>query len=558
MSLHATASSVGGRFARVRRRLPLILVILVLAGAAMVAGTSATREATVQGWFADGLRRLVLDAFWRRFDPIAGAALGTLVALLGVLWLLGRWRPAAGSVRPAIAVVALAALVRLGAFAVDWHGPGLPNLVLISIDTLRADRLGAYGYPLPTSPTLDRRLAGEGVVFEQVFSQSPKTTPSHMTMFTSLYPCVHGIELWEGERSGAVLNPRVDTLAEVLRNAGYATAAFTGGAHMNRARGFDQGFQRYRHDNQLGRSREWLQAHAGHSFFLFFHTYEVHDPYQPPPDLAKQFDGDYGDGPILEAVRKIRAGGIDGWDRSHKLFWDAVDRSSPRDVRFVSSLYDAAIRHMNDSTLTSLLDQLDALGLTSNTLVVFTSDHGEAFGEHGTFLHDDLYGGTLHVPLVLRFPGRLPAGARVAGRARLLDLMPTVLDLLGVTPPPDVQGRSLAAAARGAPGPDPVDAAISEYDSRPSGGALESVRQGSDVLIRNNDRLELFDLATDPGEQNDRATADPARAAALRSSLESWRATCRELASRFGPRAADRKAPDAQTLRQLRALGYVE
>jgi arylsulfatase A-like enzyme len=136
--------------------------------------------------------------------------------------------------------------------------------------------------------------------------------------------------------------------------------------------------------------------------------------------------------------------------------------------------------------------------------------------------------------------------------------MPTVLDLLGVTPPPDVQGRSLAAAARGAPGSDPVDAAISEYDSRPSGGTLESVRQGSDVLIRNNDRLELFDLTTDPGEQNDRATADPARAAALRSSLESWRATCKELAPRLGPRTADRKAPDAQTLRQLRALGYVE
>ena len=140
--------------------------------------------------------------------------------------------------------------------------------------------------------------------------------------------------------------------------------------------------------------------------------------------------------------------------------------------------------------------------------MAFTSDHGEASGEHGTFLHDGLYGGTLHVPLVLRLGGcPEPASPPCAPRSHA-DGARSV----GVAPPPDVQGRSLAAAARGAPGPDPVDAAISEYDSRPSGGALESVRQGSDVLIRNNDRLELFDLTTDPGEQNDRATADPARA----------------------------------------------
>jgi arylsulfatase len=542
----------------VSRRLPLVLVTLVLAGAAVVAGALAHREATVQGWLVDGFWRLALDTFWRWFDPIAGAGLATVAALLLIPWLLGRWRPPAGSVQPAIAVAAAALLLRLGAFAIDRRGPGLPNLVLISIDTLRADRLGAYGYPLPTSPALDRRLAAEGVVFEQVFSQSPKTTPSHMTMFTSLYPCVHGIELWQSEKSGPVLNPRVDTLAEVLRNAGYATAAFTGGVHMNRARGFDQGFQRYRHDDQLRRSREWLQAHAGHSFFLFFHTYEVHDPYKPPPELAKRFDGDYGDGPILEAVRQIRDGGIDGWGRSHKLFWDAVDRTSARDVRFVSRLYDAAIRNMDDATLGPLLDKLDALGLASNTLVVFTSDHGEAFGEHGVFLHDDLYAGTLHVPLVLRFPGRLPAGVRVAQRARLLDLMPTVLDLLGVASPPALQGRSLAPAARGTPLPDPADAVISEYDSRPGGGVFESVRQGSHVLIRDKDRVQLFDLAVDPGEREDRAADHSASVSAMRASLEEWRARCAELASRLGPRPTDWRAPDADTLRQLRALGYVE
>src|SRR5262245_58218520 len=167
------------------RHLPLVLMTVMLAVAVTSAGVSAWREATVQGWFPDGLWRLALDVFWRRFDPVAGAGLAVVVAALVILRLLGLWRPAVGCLRPALALAGVAIAVRLGALALDRRGPGLPNLVLISIDTLRADRLGTYGYPLPTSPALDHRLAAEGVTFEHVFSQSPKTTPSHMTMFTS-------------------------------------------------------------------------------------------------------------------------------------------------------------------------------------------------------------------------------------------------------------------------------------------------------------------------------------------------------------------------------------
>src|SRR5262249_16428651 len=151
------------------RHLPLVLMTVMLATAVTCAGVVAWREATVQGWFPDGLWRLALDTFWRRFDPIAGVGLAVVIALLVVLRLLGLWRPAARSVRAALVLAGVAIAVRLGAFALDRQGPGLPNLVLISIDTLRADRLGTYGYALPTSPTLDHRLAAEGVTFEQVF-----------------------------------------------------------------------------------------------------------------------------------------------------------------------------------------------------------------------------------------------------------------------------------------------------------------------------------------------------------------------------------------------------
>ena len=326
---------------------------------------------------------------------------------------------------------------------------------------------------------------------------------------------------------------------------------------MHRARGFGQGFQRYRHSDQLRRAREWLRDKAGRSFFLFFHTYQVHDPYAPPPELIPLFDQEYGQGPILDVVRRIRAGGAGGWEHGHRAFWDAVDEANPRDVQFISHLYDAGIRHMDDGTLTALLDELDALDLTSDTLVVLTSDHGEAFGEHGRFLHDDLNGGTLHVPLVLRFPGRLPGGTRIPQRVELVDVMPTILELLDVPAPPDMQGHSLVPLIRGTGAPID-DTAISEYSNPATGRIFESIRRGSDTLIHDGEQVQLFDLATDPGEQRDRAAADPTRVASLRAELDAWRTQCAALAQRLGPRGRDGEGPDAETLRRLRALGYVE
>ena len=533
---------------------------LGLAGVLLGSAVIASRQSAAEGYWAVGYYRLLADALWQRFDgalpvaiPVALAA-GALVAVLR----RGRKGPRLG---PALALLALVGGLR-GASALDaWLASRGPNLVIISIDTLRADRLGAYGYALPTSPTLDR-LAAEGVLVEDVYSQSPKTTPSHMTLLTSLYPCVHGVELWWHDEPAHVLSPAVHTLAEVLKNAGYATVAFTGGGQVDRSRGFDQGFDRYSHGQELEKTLRWLDAHRRGKFFLFFHTYLVHDPYVHPLRWVHLFDAHYR-GAVLDTVERLLTeedgrGGPEAYSQDrHRRFWASVQQDDPADIEFVARLYDAGIRRMDETVLAPLLGRLDALGLARDTLVVFTSDHGEAFAEHGHFGHDDLHAETLRVPLVLRFPGRLIAGRRVAGRARILDVMPTVLDLLGVPAPPVVQGRSLVPWLMGHPDPAGADDAVSEYDHRWAGRVYESVRRGRLSYIVEDAHEHLFDLSDDPGEANDLLDTRPTDAAALRAALASWLEECRGLAGRFGPGDAIVR-PSAERARQLRALGYVE
>ncbi|HEV7735658.1 MAG TPA: sulfatase [Candidatus Binatia bacterium] len=519
--------------------LAVLLPIAIVAAIAL-----AWPEVRAHGWCEDGMHRLALRAALWWFDRLVPVAFA--LALAGAL--LRRARPPS---HWAISVLVMVGLARLLCLQPSTAGP---NVLLISVDTLRADHLGAYGHTLPTSPVVDGRLAAQGVTFEDVLSQSPKTTPSHMTMLTSLYPCMHGVTMWDDSGAGAVLSPRARTLAEVLQNAGWHTAAFTADGPMHASRGFDRGFDVHRHNQQLPRALRWLDANAGHGrFFVFFHTYEVHDPYAPPLKLLRTFDPDY-EGPVLDAVRRIR-GGVDGWDQGHKLFWDAVDRTDPRTVTFVQRLYDAGIRNMDQGTLTQLLDALDRLGVANDTLVVFTSDHGEALGEHGAFLHDDLYYDTLHVPFVLRWPAHLPAGRRVPGHARLLDLMPTVLDLVGVPSPPQTQGVSLAPLARGDGGTLP-DVIPSEH-----GPALApvttSLRSADHTLLRIDATERLFDLGTDPGERSDVLTAEPAVAATMRDTVATWRAACAAMHARYGP-SGPNVAPGPETVRQLRALGYIE
>ena len=314
------------------------------------------------------------------------------------------------------------------------------GVILISLDTLRADRLGTYGYAGDTSPFLDQLAAERGIVFERAIAQYPGTLISHMSMLTGLYPQEHGVM-----PPASVLSPEVPLLAEMLSDAGVLTAGHTEGGFMDGDFGFARGFRwftdtPYADDTDIERTFErgieflWNLrevARQGHEhptksgsadptlvippFFVFLHTYSIHDPYDPPEGFGVEVDDTLEPPPTGETL---------------KLANDGFLTVPGTVVAAYSARYDASIRYV-DSVLSGFFDRLDTLGLSDDTAVIITSDHGEAFGEHDRLGHEQTYPEELQVPLILIHP-HLDRGVRMATPAELIDVTPTVLALLGV------------------------------------------------------------------------------------------------------------------------------
>ncbi len=372
--------------------------------------------------------------------------------------------------------------------------PRRPNVLLISIDTLRADHLSAYGYRRETSPALDR-LARGGVLFERAISPTSWTLPAHLSMLTGLEISAHGIaddRQWSFVGpSGEPAPPRLSGifLSEFLSDAGYRTAGFHTWKYLEEQFGFGPGFEVYErlghtfyshpvvskrfdalraaNDTEgllrlrdehpelfdatrkttpevLERARGWIEGvrreSPGRPFFCFLHLFDVHDPYVPPPPFDTRFDPDY-------------AGPIDGRNVTSP---DSPVRGDmdPRDLEHLVALYDGEIAYV-DSQLGAFFEWLAAQGLAEDTLVIVTSDHGEEFFEHGHKTHRrQLHRESVHVPWILSWPGHLPAGRRVPRTVGLVDLTPTVLGLVGVAGPPWTSGRDLTPLVRGEGSPE--------------------------------------------------------------------------------------------------------
>jgi choline-sulfatase len=398
-----------------------------------------------------------------------------------------------------------------------------PNVLLVTVDTLRADRVGAYGYGLARTPAMDA-LAAEGVRCLDATTVAPITLPAHASIMTGLYPPAHRVR----DNGNYALAPDAVTLAERLRAAGYQTAAFVSAAVLARRYGLAQGFDTYDDDlwaedapdlfmirerpaeRTAAQAVAWLErwrAEPRGPFFAWVHFFDPHEPHPLPPiDLAAM----------------------------------------------TPTAYDAEVA-LADRGVARIVDWLRATSLLDETLVILTADHGESLGEHGEPTHGVfLYDATMRVPLVWRLPGVLPAGATYAGPVRHIDVVATALAILGL-PPPRSQGEDLLAAFQGrTPGPalpQYLEARLAEegFGMAP----LAGVRTGGFKWIR-APRPELYDLGADPRERTNRFSADAGRAAVLDATLERMLEDSERHAL---PQAAN--PMDRETEEMLLALGYL-
>jgi arylsulfatase A-like enzyme len=414
--------------------------------------------------------------------------------------------------------------------------------VLISVDTLRPDHLGAYGYARATSPRLDA-LGRQGAVFENAFTPSPWTLPSHTSMLTGLYPSHHGLTNHDLRLADGTVS-----LASLLDAAGFATAAYVNCHNLSERYDFDDGFDDFLYVRERAdsiapsrlitdRAIRWLDAHRGEPTFVFLHYYDVHSDYRSYDEFETLFRSHY------EGI----ADGTTDQMLAHRRGEVAMDA---RDVAHLVDLYDAGIRQM-DTELGRLLDFLDEEGLADETLLLLTSDHGEEFLEHGQLLHGRTqYEEVLRIPLLVRGPG-VPAGLRIETTVSLIDLLPTVLATVGAPLLASADGVDLSPLWRGK-NDLATRVLFGEADHyRNQHDETRSVRRGRFKLIYNRATRErsLYDLETDPGERRDLAAEHPELAQALMAGLREFMAG--QVESNTGSVLSD------EDIEHLRSLGYV-
>ena len=459
-----------------------------------------------------------------------------------------------------------------------------PNVLVYVIDTLRADHMSLYGYERPTTPFLDR-FGGEGVVFDDCHVQATWTKPSVVSLLTSLYSVTHRVQDFTD-----TIPPGATTLAEVLRGQGYVTATITGNPFSGRNSGLERGvdhlmeypvLHRVRQESEAGTDSTalnavafpWLERHAGEPFFLFLHSTDPHSPYRPPAEFEAKF-ADPDETALFERNNdKLRdIGRRYGGDA---VFQPAEARAKGVDpdrwARLATDRYDGEIAH-NDRNIEKLVDKLSELGILENTLVVIASDHGEEFLEHGWTSHGhSLYQELTHSLLLMWNPRLLPEPRRVPDAVEMVDVLPTVLDLLGIEPEGLLQGNSLVALARGA-ADDTEHVALSSRMPE-SGtaveGAIPESRTGTYLWLNKDWKLiyrdqaqkvglpemELYDRRKDPSDARNVVAAHVDRAAEILREIKEWTDGQSELAEMLGK--GGESTMDAATLERLRSLGYI-
>ncbi|MBN1296465.1 sulfatase [bacterium] len=452
-----------------------------------------------------------------------------------VRWLLGVVVIVAGT-------VGLAACDRPGGDGRTAAAPASSrsrNLVLVSLDTLRADRLGCYGHPLGTSPFIDA-LSRRALTVVDVLAQNPSTILSHRAIFTGRY--VYQLDPGPARAEA--------TLAGILSGRGYSTAAFTDGGLMNEQYGNGPGFDVY--DDSGGgfipvmdRGMQWMDACTDGPFFLFLHTYDVHYPYTPPDPFADMF--------LPEGEPPYHLGADFGQDYWNRL---ALDRGG---FEWISRRYDGGVRR-TDADMMRLWSALAARGRLEDTVVVVMSDHGESLGERLYVGHRELYDVQLRVPLVLYPP--VDRGFLLDGAVETIDILPTILDMLGQSPGPAGSGTSLIP-------PVAARSMLSRSRHRLSETGARAFRTDAEwkIILRENESLdELYRMSQDEEETMNLAGTFPEKAAELRQALSAFigmsapelRRNCDQRQIPVMLRAREEESGEDRLMEQLRKLGYIE
>ncbi len=416
---------------------------------------------------------------------------------------------------------AAAAVIVLALFFLTGDEPEKKNVLLITLDTVRADRLSCYGANGITTPAIDR-IAGMGVLFEQAVAPAPLTLPSHATVLTGLYPQSHGVR----DNHSFRLSNRAVTLTEILRNNGYRTAAVVGSFILDSSFGLAQGFEYY--DDEMVSSRvagglqrltprpasdvtssslSWLSRVSGEPFFLWVHYYDPHHPYEPPPPYADLYREDPYNG----------------------------------EIAFV------------DENVGRILQVLEAEKLLEETFIVVAGDHGEGLGDHGEKTHSVfVYEPMIRVPFIISRPRSLPAGVRIEEPVSLADIFPTILDLLDLDYEADLDGMSLVPLLRDGEKRDRFLYSESMFSSLTYGWSELSSLRGPRWKYIRSATPELYDLSRDPAEENNLAEARP-------DVLERFEARLDSLLeeSPSGESFSDRRSSTPEERERLAALGYV-
>ncbi|MFC2163477.1 sulfatase [Acidobacteriota bacterium] len=438
------------------------------------------------------------------------------------------------------------------------------NIILISIDTLRADHLHCYGYDRETSPNIDQ-LAQDSVQFLNTFSDSPWTLPAHVSLFTSLFTINHGVNSLQNKLPSSLV-----TLADILRQNGYSCSAFTGGGKVSAKFGFSKGFDFYGEskvvfyqqnavEQLFKRATRWIDQNRDKPFFLFLHTYQVHGPYNPPAPYDQIFSTQKIDD--NEAFLKKVLGRVGDKYRPMK----DTDREE------IVSLYDGEIRYMDEHLIKPLIKQLRESNLYDRTMIVFTSDHGEEFYDHQGWEHShSLYNELIKVPLIIKFPNSQYKGMRVDSSVRLIDIAPSILDASGLRSfKLGTDGQSLLRIIHGKEkgnrtfvsylGPDgfrhtpeKISMNDNEYklilNGRYSEKALSFFKPPPPSL----ERLELYHLVQDPMERKNLFNQRPETTQKLLKELE------KRLKRSHKAKAQEKSIIDEELEERLRALGYIK